>query len=317
MISKNFNIANSLEFYYIYVYIYKFFNFIFFRNNFFFKKTFFLNFKIYLLLNFFNINCIRKNNFKKINKYINFNINFKINSFNEFQVSEINSINKISLISKNSFSIFKIFNLFFLFNYSIYNMNFKAHHLYKLFYFFSLKNKISLIDSNKFLNRWKDAYDLLYNVFYYDFNPIIFGSNLFKNEILSLNWNYGIFDINLWKFYFPFFVFKLNKFNKKTDFFFEKLSSLGVNFYLITDCEYHFKNIHYIKKKYFYSIGLVNINMDPWSVTYPIISFFESFLTQLFFFKLLIFIERKANYFKYCNFKIYWFKFMTSKSLKC
>jgi hypothetical protein len=129
-----------------------------------------------------------------------------------------------------------------------------------------------------------------------------------------LNWNYNIFEINLWKYYFPFFIFKLNNYNKKTDFFFNKLNSLGINFFLITDCFYHFKNLHYIKKKNLYSIGLINLELNPWLVDYPILNFFESFLTQLFFFKLLIFIERRVIFFKHNLFKNLWYVFLIKKT---
>ncbi len=182
------------------------------------------------------------------------------------------------------------------------------------FYVNHLKNKIIIVDSSKFVLRWLEAYNLIFNIFYYNYNPLFFGTNLFKNEILSLNWNYNYFDINLWNYYFPFFIFKLNNYNKKTDFFFDKLSFLNVNFFLISDCLFHFKTLHYIKKKNYYSVGLVNASLDPWIVTYPILTLFESFLTQLFFFKLLLFIEKQVLFFKYTHLKNTWILFLLIKS---
>ena len=137
---------------------------------------------------------------------------------------------------------------------------------------------------------------------------------MFKNEILALNWNYNYFDINLWKYYFPFFIFKLNNYNKKTDFFFNKLNDFGVNFIFLTDCHYHYKNNHYLKKKNFYTIGLVNINLDPWIVNYPLISFFENFLVQSFFFKFITYISKRVMFTQYHYFKKIWLNFLISKN---
>lgn len=268
--------------------------------------------------NYFNLILLKKINhsffnnliYKNITKYINVKVNFKFNNFKEFSNLSNLSLKKFFFLKKNKKTNFSLFNLFFLFNFSIFNSHFKTHHTFNFFCLYSFSNKLILIDPNKFLTRWKEAYDLIFNIFYYNFNPLIFSTNLFKNETLALNWNYNFFDINLWKYYFPFFIFKLSNFNKKADFFFDKMSFRGINFFLITDCQYHFKNLHYISKKKFYSIGLVNINLNPWVVSYPIITFFENFLTQSFFFKFLIFIEKKVLFQKYIYFKNIWLQYL-------
>jgi len=313
LVSKNSNLNNIIEIYYYYHYLLKSFNFFFLNNN--------KNFYYYLKLNL-KLNLILKTNkffytknimFKSINKFLNFKINYKFNQPNGHCFNDNKIIKYFHFSKKNSILEYKLFNLFFLFNYSLFNTNFKCHHNFKLFYIYNYSNKILLLDSTKFLMRWKESYDFLFNIFFYNFIPLIFSTNFFKNETLALNWSYNIFEINLWKYYFPFFTFKLNNYNKKTDFFFDKLSSLSINFYVITDCIYHYKNLHYIKKKNYYSIGLVNVDLDPWLVNYPIISFFESFLTQLFFFKLLIFIERRSIFLKHNIFKNLWLTFLINR----
>lgn len=313
MLVKKINTNQALEIYYYYCYFFKFFNIFFLKN-----KNLILNFFIFNLKFFYffknnkqilNIN----NNFKQINKYLNFNVNHKFNKFDELEFTDNKVIKKFHFSVKKINLEYKLFNLFFLFNYSLFNSNFKFHYNFKIFYIYNYSNKIVLLDSTKFLSRWKEAYDFLFNIFFYNFNPIIFSTSFFKNETLALNWNYNNFDINLWRYYFPFFIFKLTNYNKKTDFFFDKLALLDINFYLITDCIYHFKNLHYIKKKNFYSIGLIDANLDPWLVSYPIISFFESFLTQLFFFKFLIFIEKRTIFLKYNLFKNMWNIFFLKK----
>ncbi len=251
--------------------------------------------------------------FKNNNKYSNIKISFNFNNIKKKKFSDSLFSKKFFFQKNNNKLSYTFFNLFFLFNYSMFNSNFKAHHSMNLFCVYSFSNKLLILDPVKFLLRWKESYDLLFNIFYYNFNPLIFSSNLFKNETLALNWNYNIFDINLWRYYFPFFVFKLSNFNKKTDFFFDKMNYKGINFFIITDSQYHFKNLHYINKKNLYSIGLVNVNLNPWILTYPIITFFENFMTQLFFFKFLVIVERKVLFQKYNFLKNIWVNFLVKK----
>jgi len=273
------------------------------------------NFPIYYNKNFFYIkyllNSFKINNFNK--KLLNVHNNYKLNCvFESFKTNLIENNTKpvkFNVTKINSNSVFKFFNLIFLFNLSMFNTIFRFNHNFKLFYLYETSKQLIIIDSKKFINRWKDAYDLIFNIFLYNYNPLVFSTKFFKNETLAINWNYNFFDINLWNYFFPFFVFKLNKYTHKSSFFFEKLNHLNVNFFLITDCTYHFKNIHYMRKNNYYTIGLVNVNLNPWIVSYPIVSFFDSFITQSFFFKFLITINKLVNYTKFNFFKNTWYNF--------
>ncbi len=315
MISTKKNNLIIFEFYYFYLFLIKHFNFLFLINkikmfNF---NNLLINSKFFFFLNYNLINFKNLINYN-VNKFLNFSINSKYNKFTTNLFNDNKSLKSFIFSPKKNTIEYKLFSLYFLFNYSLFNNNFKPHANIKMFSTYNYSNKLLIFDSSKFLIRWKEAYDLLFNIFFYNFTPLIFGTNFFKKEILALNWNYNNFDINMWKFYFPFFIFKLNNYNKKTDFFFDKLSFLNVNFFLISDCLFHFKTLHYIKKKNYYSVGLVNASLDPWIVTYPILTLFESFLTQLFFFKLLLFIEKQVLFFKYTHLKNTWILFLLIKS---
>ena len=292
MVSK-FNYVTQLnEYFYFYLSLFKLFNFCLIK----------IEYKFISILKF------KLNNFNFINKFLNYKINYRFNlkqTDNNLFIKN-SQPNQINFLKKNLNIFSKFFHLFFLFNFSLFNTNFKFNYNFKLFYVYFKQKKVLILNIHKFLIRWKEAYDLLFNIFFYNFNPLFFSSNFFKNETLSLNWNYNTFDINLWKYYFPFFTLKLNNYNKKTDFFFSKLFFLKINFFLITDCEYHYKNIHYMQKNNGYTIGLINFNLNPWLVSYPIISFLENFLVQLFFFKFIIFIEKHVILFKFNILKQYW-----------
>jgi hypothetical protein len=178
-----------------------------------------------------------------------------------------------------------------------------------MFSIHNYNNKLIIFDSSKFLLRWKELYDLIFNIFFYKFNPLVFSSVFFKNETLALNWNYNSFEINLWKYYFPFFIFKLNNYNRKASFFFEKIKNSNINFFFVTDCSYHYKNLYYLKKNNCYTIGLINIFLNPWLVSFPVIALFENFLIQFFFLKLIIFIQKNCLFLQYTFFKKTWINY--------
>jgi hypothetical protein len=99
------------------------------------------------------------------------------------------------------------------------------------------------------------------------------------------------------------------RYNFKSNFFFEKLIYFNINFFLLTDCSYHYKNIYYMKKNNAFTIGLININLSPWIISYPIITFFDNYITQFFFFKFIISINKLVIYSKFFLFKKIWTQF--------
>jgi hypothetical protein len=183
-----------------------------------------------------------------------------------------------------------------------------------LFYMRVVKKSLVIFDTENFFARWRDGFNLIFHIFYYKFVPVVFSSPYFKNETLALNWHYTSFDINLWRYYFPFLVFKPNTYNHKITYYFNKLASLGTDFYLISDAAYHFKHIYYMSKCKLYSVGLISANMNPWLLSYPIIGFFDSYVTQFFFLKLLICEDRRAQHVRYFLLKNYWWFFLLKLS---
>jgi hypothetical protein len=292
---------STVEYYYYYYFLIKTFSFsVLILNNFIFKKLIKIN-KIIQLYSKFNL--IKKNFILKnyLDVKVKHKIEFKRNT-PSLNIAD-NTINKVNYFPT---TYFKLFNLFFLFNYSIFNVNFKLNFKLNFFLVKEFKKKIILININKFFSRWIDSYNIFYNIFYYNFLPLTFGSSLMKNEILALNWYYSKFDINLWNYYFPFFIFKLNNYNKKSDYFFEKLFYTDINFFFIVDSVYHYKNLYYFNRYNYYTIGLIDMNLDPSLVSYPIINFFNNYNIQIFFFKLILFIQKSVFFKKFSYFKNIW-----------
>ena len=71
----------------------------------------------------------------------------------------------------------------------------------------------------------------------------------------------------------------------------------------MVDSAYHFKNLFYFKRYNYFTIGLIDMNLDPSLISYPILNFFSGYSTQLFFFKLIIFIQKSVYFKKFCFIK--------------
>lgn len=305
-------------------------------NNFFFSLSFFF---IFFLKNMFFLKFFLKLK-KKILQFLDFKKNYERNihgpltyffnqtlessineklRFNDFKAAFIKPENPVSnfyfLKNKNETLFYKLLNFFFLFSFSMYKSAFKKTSFFNFFFVNNYNSKLTIVNVNKFIDRWLDSYNLLFNVFYYNFHPLVYASPLFKNETLSLNWFYNNWDVNLWRYYFSFFVFKVNKFTKKINFFYEKLKETRDNFFIVTDCLYHFKNLYYFRKTLSYTIGLVNVSQNPWIVSYPILTFADNYLNQLFFFKLIFYLSKQALKFKFFFFKKIWINHYFLKNL--
>lgn len=267
------------------------------------KSLPFIN-KIIPSICFFIEDSFKNTSYSKISTNLRWHEEHIIPTNHSFVIKSSVFTNKFKIVKNN------LINLFFFLNYSYFGSQFIFKPDFNLFYLKNYKNSIVIFDLNKFFLRWNDTYNLLFNLFYFNINSLVLGSSIFKNETLSLNWQYSNFDINLWRYYFPFFIFKSNKYSSKTSFFLDRLEKFDINVYLITDCHYHYKNLFYLKKKRLYSIGLIDIYTNPWILDYPILSFFESILNQAFFFKLLLFIDRQVLLIKYNFFKNYWYNFL-------
>jgi len=314
-----FNFFNS--FFFLYEFLFKFIKFsLLLKNKFFFRK--FCKFDVtlsYLSLRGDRFSpLLSSNNNKLFNEYSilkndNFIFSKKYGYANDSSCFFV--LRKNLKICKNQPFMSNFHNLNFLFNFSSFNSFFKYHHHLHFFYLKSFNKDLIILNTISFLNRWNDGRSFLFNIYYYNFLPVVFGSFAFKNEILAMNWQYSQIDINFWKYSFPFFVFKTNRFGIKVKHFFNRILSSGVDFFLITDVSYHSKNLHYFDKGRFFTIGPVSSNYSPWVLSYSLPVFAASSLTEFFFLKLAILLEKNATFFKFNFLKLKWIRFMMTSPL--
>ena len=261
-----------------------------------------------LIKNYLNAHNLYKNkqtfNLLKIKKFYYLQ-NYQIYSSQTTKIKISSPIKNIFFIKKNIFYS-KIFKLLFLFNYNIIHYLHDFHYNYKLL-FSSMVKKVFMVNNNHFITQWLNSFSLIYNIFYYKLNPLIFGSPIFKKEILGLNWNNCSYTFNLWNLVSPTFIFQNNHFSVKNDFFYKQLNSSGLSVVLVSDSYYHYKNLYYFKKHNFFSIALTQSNLDPWLVTYAIPALSNNFFTQYFFLKICNYFSRLASYDKFIFYKKIWF----------
>ena len=270
---------------------------------------------IILKLNFF------KFRFKKIHTYFdndnklikNNECSFKIKDkleekfFHPAPFFKFQEFFKYKKINNFSFSFFLTFN--FLYSFTSFDHFHKHNHFYNFFYFKNYKKKYISINLNKFLNRWQNAQNLIFNIYYYEYYPLVFGSFDYKNEIFALNWHNFFFDSKFWKYSSNFFIFKINKYGEKVFYFYNKIFSLDITFFLISNLIYHYKNLYYFKKLNFFTIGLVNSNFSPLQFSYAIPTISINTLNEFFFLKLLVFLNKNVLFSKYFFFKNNWFSY--------
>ena len=248
--------------------------------------------------NVFSFN-LKKHEFKSL---YNFDFKESIKSLNiKPQPDIINSHNLVD--KKNNIRLLKLFQAFIKVNAFSKNTLFKVSTTFRSFYIDYDRGGISILNMSKFFKVWKDAYYLIFNLSYYRFDTLTFGSILFKKEILAFNWKTISNFSYLWKYTKPILLFKPNRITDDMDFVFEQLKVRGLNIAVVVDVAYHNKTIHYLKQSNFYSIGLVPVNHSITTLDFSIPTNSDNLFMQLFFFRFLLSIQKHSKNFRYNELK--------------
>lgn len=168
------------------------------------------------------------------------------------------------------------------------------------------KDKYFIFNPQSFLKKWHNIYTFVFNVFYYKSAPVMFGSNFFKKEVLAFNWLLHVFKSSTWRLFSLFFTFKLTAHNRYLKPFYVQLRRKKINLALITDIEYHYKTIFYLKKSRWFVIALVSYNINPWIANYSMPIFKNNFFIQFFFIKFLFFLKKNALHCYYLSVQKFW-----------
>lgn len=201
---------------------------------------------------------------------------------------------------------FRFINFFFALNFSHYSYVFKNSKFSRFFFYNNKGGRLKLINSKKLINRWLNSIDLLYNLNYFYLKPLVMSIPFFRKECLAFNWHFSRWEFSFWKLAFPFFVRRTGAYHRKVGYFYSLLKEDVSAFFIVTDCIYHFKNLYYLRKNHFFTIGFVNLSGNPWVVNYPVVNMIESLTNQAFFFKMLSYTTKLASYHRFLFFKKMW-----------
>lgn len=191
--------------------------------------------------------------------------------------------------------IFFLFKIFFLFNNSFSNTLFFGNTAFAGYNLVPKGEKILVLNYKSYLHRWLVSYDLLFNLNYFNISKLFFTSPLFYLQNSALNWNDFSWTFELWQWFQHVFIFQSPRHDPKLTYFFSKIKIYGASCAVITDTNYHLKTVFYLKKSYFFTIGLIHVNEDPFFLEYPIVAFFNNYLIQSFFIKFIFFIQKQSN----------------------
>jgi hypothetical protein len=183
------------------------------------------------------------------------------------------------------------------------------HFSFKHFYLGYKRGGLVVLNVNKLFNRWKDAYYLTFNLFYYEIELLTFSTAFFRSEILSLNWQVMNKFKFMWRYTKPFLTSKPNKITTYGDFIFYRLNLLGLRVSLVVDVLYHSKTIYYLHRAGFYSVGLVPVNYNINTVNFAIPTASDSLFTQIFFIRFLAVTQQNSKTLKYKSQKNTWSHF--------
>nr|ASY95726.1 ribosomal protein S2 [Stylonychia lemnae] len=208
--------------------------------------------------------------------------------------------------AQDNILFFRFINFFFSLNFSYYSHVFKNSKFSRFFFYYNKGGRLKIINSRKLINRWLNSIDLLYNLNYFYLKPLVMSIPFFRKECLSFNWYFSKWEFSFWKLAFPFFVRRTNAYHRKVGYFYALLKEDVSAFFIVTDCIYHFKNLYYLRKNHFFTIGFVNLAGNPWVVNYPVINMIESLTNQAFFFKILSYTTKLASYHRFLFFKKLW-----------
>ena len=238
-----------------------------------------------------------------------FKLTYKNNLVFKKTVTPHNTKPVITISSTEQIKLFKTFKSFLRVTSASSSILMIPHFSFRHFYLGYKRGGLVLLNVNKLFNRWKDAYYLTFNLFYYEIELLTFSTSFFRSEILSLNWQVMSRFKFMWRYTKPFLTSKPNKITTYGDFIFYRLNLLGLRVSLVVDVLYHSKTIYYLHRAGFYSIGLVPVNYNITTVNFAIPTASDSLFTQIFFIRFLSVTQQNSKTLKYKAQKNTWSSF--------
>lgn len=176
---------------------------------------------------------------------------------------------------------------------------FKPHGNFSPFFITNLTGKSTFINVSKTYSRWLQFNQFLENLFRNELKCFIFSVKPLRQECTSFNWTEKCFDYELFKKSTPYFFKKDIQFGSDSITIFNRFERSGLSTAFITDSQYHWKNLYYLRRVGVYTISPVSLNSNPWDVHFSLPVGSNNLISQYFFVKLLTSKKHQAKYAKF------------------
>ena len=238
-----------------------------------------------------------------LNKHNNINtsqILIYLNILNKYNANYSQNLSPVKITSSKS-NTFKrwlkpSFKLFI--SVSLYNTKkiISPHHTFRSDGYLSASSNGGFSDIKLFFNAYKSFFYLLYSVLYFNVPKLIFTNNIFREEACSINWEHLSRNTFIFRYNYHSIFFRPSKLDDKLPLLFRLFKQSGIASAFIIDSLYHSKNIYYLHRFNFYTIGFVEGNKPKYTLNTALPSLGDSVTGQLFFIRSLLLIRRITSF---------------------
>jgi hypothetical protein len=183
---------------------------------------------------------------------------------------------------------------------------YKVHPSAKIYFLSSSAASTTTHSVSKLYSQWKNFYMLCFNLFYYRLPLLVFGNQLFKQEVLSINYYLKFFLQNYWSRITPYLFLKKNRINNYNSNIFAILKLKNFNLALVLDTSYHQSTLFYLMRNSFFTLGPVPVTSNLYKVNFALPITAESAYSHLFFIRLVLKVRRTVSFTLYQSYQNYW-----------
>ena len=184
---------------------------------------------------------------------------------------------------------------------------FKPHGNFVPFFITNLTGKATFVNIAKTYSRWLQFNQLLDNLFLNELKCFIFSVKPFRQECTAFNWTEKCFDYELFRKSTPYFFKKDIQFGSDSITIFNRFERAGLATAFVTDSQYHWKNLYYLRRVGVYTISPIALNNNPWDVHFSLPVSSNNLISQYFFVKLLTAKKHQAKVAKFQTLRKSWF----------
>jgi len=169
--------------------------------------------------------------------------------------------------------------------------NFQPHGFYHLMFAKSGQKGHFSVCIRQVYNRWRNLHQLLYNIFYFNTDVLVFAHKIFKNEIVSINKTL-IHSKHFWKRYLYLVEYSTGVVGGSlTSKLLKAMRVFRVQLAFIADATLHYKTSLLLKRQDVITMGVVSYTQSPWLLTYPIPVHASGYLSQYYFIRYLYYLR--------------------------